>query len=449
MFKKIFLITLLTLSLFFFATKDSLALYTPAEVRNNIYGMHIVNHSDLEDTAKLVNTNSGDWGYVTIVITEDQRNKEVWQKFLDDCRRLHLIPIIRVATKFTDESWQAPDTKEIDSWVSFFDSLNWVIENRYIVIGNEPNHSKEWGGKIDPKGYALYLKEFSSKLKNSNQDYFILPSGFDQDAPNSNKTMDEKKFISEMIKSIPDAFQFIDGWSSHSYPNPAFSGSKTATGRRSIRGYEWELEILKSHGIIRDLPIFITETGWKFSKANSQELIASNLKYAFEEVWSKDKRIVAVTPFVLNYTGEPFSEFSWKNKDGSFTKTYLTIQNTQKIKGEPKQKISGDIIFSFLNPLMFRGTEQRAFSIVKNTGQAIWEQSESNMVNESNKDKTVSSFDVRVSNTKFSNIEPFTTGLVVYTLTAPDKQTAQQTKLGFYVRGTRIGEVFNGKIISF
>jgi len=432
----VFTFVFLTLS-----TNEIQAMYNPLEVKNNIYGMHIVNHSDLEDTAKLVNTNSGDWGYVTIVIAEDQRNKEIWQKFLDDCRRLHLIPIVRVATKFTDESWQIPEESEIDNWVSFFNSLNWVIENRYVVIGNEPNHAKEWGGKIDPKGYALYLKEFSSKLKNSNQDYFVLPAGFDQDAPNSKKTMDEKKYISEMIKAVPDNFQFIDGWNSHSYPNPAFSGPKTGTGRRSIRGYEWELEILKSHNILKDLPVFVTETGW-VRNSKKEEQIAENLRYAYEEVWMKDKRVVAVTPFILNYTEEPFNEFSWKNKNGSFTKTYSTIQNTQKLKGEPKQKINGEIIFSFLNPLMFRGTEQKAFSIVKNTGQAIWEQSESNVINESNKE-------ISVSNTKFSNIEPFSTGLVVYTLTAPNQPATQQTKLGFYIRGTRIGEVFNGKIISF
>ena len=439
--KKIICSLFLVFLSFFVIFKDSLAFNDPLSTPNNIYGIGIINYSDLKDASYLVNSTGGDWGYVTIVITKEQRDKNIWQDFFDEARKLHIIPIVRVATKFDGKNWETPNIKDIDSWVNFFNSLNWVIENRYVVIGNEPNHAKEWGGKIDPKGYALYLKEFSSKLKNSNQDYFVLPAGFDQDAPNSKKTMDEKKYISEMIKAVPDNFQFIDGWNSHSYPNPAFSGPKTGTGRRSIRGYEWELEILKSHNILKDLPVFVTETGW-VRNSKKEEQIAENLRYAYEEVWMKDKRVVAVTPFILNYTEEPFNEFSWKNKNGSFTKTYSTIQNTQKLKGEPKQKINGEIIFSFLNPLMFRGTEQKAFSIVKNTGQAIWEQSESNVINESNKE-------ISVSNTKFSNIEPFSTGLVVYTLTAPNQPATQQTKLGFYIRGTRIGEVFNGKIISF
>lgn len=417
--------------------------YDPTIISNNIYGISIVNHSDLEDASNLVNTNGGDWGYVTIVITEENRNKEIWQKFLDDCRRLHLIPIIRVASSFKDGSWQIPKIENIDSWVNFFNSLNWVIENRYIVIGNEPNHAKEWGGQINPSEYAIYLKTFAERLHNANKDYFVLNAGFDQDAPNSEgtlrdkNTMDEKKYIDLMVKEVPDVFNFIDGLASHSYPNPAFSGSKNGNGRRSIKGYEWELGLIK-----RDIPVFITETGWIRQTAKDQQQTADKLKYAYENVWMNDKKVVAVTPFVLNYQDKPFYEFSWKNKDGSYFPIYSEIQNTQKNKGEPKQKISGEVIFNFLNPLMIRNSEQKGFSVVKNTGQAIWTQSDSNVINELENE-------IKISNTKFSSIVPFSTGLVTYTLKSPDSASIFDIKLGFYVRGERIGDSFNGKIISF
>lgn len=410
--------------------------YDPLSVPNNIYGIGVINHSDLTDVSNLVNVNSGDWGYVTIVITEDNRNKEVWQKFMDDCRRLHLIPIVRVASKYDTNSWNIPKIEDIDSWVNFFNSLNWVIENRYIIIANEPNHAKEWGGKINPSEYANYLKIFSERLHNANSNYFVLNAGLDQDAPNGKATMDEKKFIEEMIKAVPDIFTFLDGWSSHSYPNPGFSGSKTGIGRRSIRGYEWELNLVK-----KDLPIFITETGWT-RKGNSEQVTGDRMKYAFEHVWSKDKNIIAVTPFLLNYQDEPFYEFSWKNKDGSFFPIYTEIQGIQKIRGEPVQKISGEVVFNFLNPLMVRNTEQKGFSVIKNTGQAIWTQSESNVINESENE-------ISVSNTKFSQIEPFSSGLVTYTLKTEGENNLVDIKLGFYVRGERIGNVYNGKIISF
>lgn len=416
---------------------ESTHAYDPRTVPNSIYGMHVINHSDLLDVSNLVNVNGGDWGYVTIVITEDQRDISTWQKFLDDCRRLHLIPIVRIATRFEDGNWKVPEVEKIDSWVNFLNSLNWVIENRYIVIGNEPNHSKEWGGKINPAEYAVYLKLFAERLHNASPDYFVLNAGFDQDAPNGKSTMDEKKYIDEMVKAVPDVFNFVDGWNSHSYPNPGFSGPKTATGRRTIRGYEWELGLVK-----KDLPIFLTETGWVRNPKNEKNM-SSNIKYAYEEVWSKNKNIVAVTPFILNYTEEPFYDFSWKNKDGSYFPIYQEVQNIQKIKGEPIQKIAGEIVFNFLNPLMIRNTEQKGFSVVKNTGQAVWTQSDSHIINE------LVGSEIKISNTKFNQIEPFNSGLVIYTLKVPESNNIFDVKLGFYVSGKKIGDVFNGKIISF
>ena len=419
---------------------SSVNAYDPTTVPNNIYGMGIINHSDLEDVGNLVNVNGGDWGYVTVVITEKDRDIKDWQKFLDDCRRYHLIPIVRVATNFEKGSWKIPEIEKIDSWINFFNSLNWVTENRYIVIGNEPNHSKEWGGKIDPEGYALYLKTFSERLKNINQNYFVLNAGFDQSASNSRITMDEQKYIFAMQKAVPDVFAFIDGWSSHSYPNPRFSGSEKASGRKTIRGYEWEMELIKSFGLNKDLPIFITETGW-IRTINNEELIAKKLRYAYEEVWFKNKQIVVVTPFILNYQNEPFYEFSWKNKDGSFFKIFNEIQDIQKLKGQPVQKITGEIVFNFINPLIFRAKDQKGFTIVKNTGQAVWDQSESQVISELNNE-------IIISNTKFSQIEPFNTGLVVYSLNTTEKNKVADLRLGFYVRGEKIGDVFNGKIIT-
>lgn len=440
--KKVFIFIFFTLLFLFIIPSRVKAKYDPTTVNNNIYGMSIINHSDTNDVSNLVNVNGGDWGYITVVITEDQRNKEVWQRFLDDCRKLHLIPIVRIATKFENGNWNVPDISGIDNWVNFLNSLNWVVENRYIIIGNEPNHAKEWGGKISPSEYAIYLKTFSEKLHNASVDYFVLNAGFDQDAPNSKNTMDEAKFINEMSKSVPQILSYIDGWNSHSYPNPAFSGAKEATGRRSVKGYNWEISVAETNGLKKDIPVFITETGWVRSKKYNNNQIANNLKYAFEEVWMKDKRIVAVTPFILNYTEEPFYDFSWKNKNGSYFPIYEVIQSNQKIKGEPRQKISGEVIFSFLNPLVFRNSDQHGFAMVKNTGQAIWTQSDSNVINELDNE-------IKISNTKLPPILPFSSGLVVYTLRTPDSVRSYDVKLGFYVKGEKIGDISNAKIISF
>lgn len=443
---KIFIFFVLLLIYIF--PKDVLAINDPLLKQNNIFGMSIINHSDLKDAETLVNSNGGEWGYVKVVIREDERDVKIWQSFFDELRRKKLIPIIRIATVYNGENWVIPEVEKLDEWVDFLNSLNWVIENRYVIIGNEPNHSKEWGGKIEPEKYAEYLRNFSEKLKKSNSDYFILNAGFDQASPNSKTTMDQKKFIERMINYDSEVFNFIDGWNSHSYPNPGFSSSEKNTGRMSIQGYKWEMEMLKSFGVYKKFPIFITETGW-IRRNQNEEIIAKKTKYAFEEIFLKDENIVVVTPFVLNYIQEPFYEFSWKKSENEYFPIFNQIKDIQKIKGEPLQKFSGEIVFNFLNPLMFRKSEYKGYSLVKNTGQSIWEQSEAHTINELGNGENASSFEIKVSNTKFNHIEPFSVGLVIYTINSPQNAGIFELKLGFYVKGEKIGDVYNGKIITF
>jgi hypothetical protein len=418
------------------------AIVDPLTSSNNIFGMSVVNQSDLDDVSTLVNSNGGQWGYIKIVIQENNRNKEIWQNFLDEARRKKLIPIIRVATVYNSEKkyWEKPKTEDIDNWVNFLNSLNWVTTNRYVIVANEPNHSKEWGGKIEPEEYAKYLKEFSTRLKNSNSDYFVLNAGLDQSANNSKITMDEKLFLQRMVKYEPSIFNYIDGFNSHSYPNPDFSGKVTDTGKGSIKGYLWEKNYLNSLGVNMDLPIFITETGW-INKTDNEQLIAENYKYAYEEVWMKDNSIVAVTPFILNYLEEPFKNFSWKKDDNNFFEVYEEIKNLNKIEGHPSQKIEGQILFNFLNPFGFRNTKAGGIILVKNTGEAIWYE---NQIRVEDENKKVNIVDIRMK-----NIEPYKTGLIAYSLIHPQNERISKINLGFYILEEKMGDIFNGKIISF
>lgn len=439
MFKKILFIFLILFALF--VPKSAKAFYDPLSVENNFYGMGIVNHSDLDDVSNLVNSNGGDWGYVTIVAQTNNLKKEQWQGFFDKCRELHLIPIVRIATYSEDQNWVKPDLDKIDEQVNFLNSLNWVIQNRYVIIGNEPNHTKEWGGKISPEEYGLYLKTFSSRLKNSSSDYFVLNAGFDQTAPNSRNTMDEEKFIKEMVKVYPDIFEFIDGWNSHSYPNPGFSGSQHDTGRSSIKGYEWELNLIKSFGITKDFPVFITETGW-IDNGSDEDKNAASFTYAFENVWQKDNRVIAVTPFVLNYAQDPFSEFSWKKENGSYLKQYESIKSLPKSTGKPKQIIKGEILFSFLNPFGLAGTSTRGYFLAKNTGQNIWENKNSVVA-------TRQGDNIKIDSISMDGIKPFEKGIVAYTLHFPNEDVSKHVQVGLFTDGEFVDDVFKGKLVSF
>jgi len=240
-----------------------------AEALNNKYGIHLAQpHTEaLQEAKNLVNSSGGDWGYVTLVMQEDDRNQEKWQEIFDKMREMHLIPLIRLATKPEGEVWRRPQKEDVDGWVNFLESLNWVMKERYIILFNEPNHGPEWGGEVNAKNYGETSFEFAKKLKEKNKDYFIMLAGMDASAPSYPPNMeDEELFFKEMLHATSYKLQdYVDGLSSHSYPNPGFAGSPYDTGRKSIRGYQWELQMLKTLGVEKDLPVFITETGWKIS----------------------------------------------------------------------------------------------------------------------------------------------------------------------------------------
>lgn len=382
----------------------------PNAVPNNKFGIHITDEKDLPDAATLVNSSGGDWGYVTLVITERERDHERWQQVFDQMRRLHLIPIVRIATKATGDTWDAPNEAEINNWIAFLNSLNWVIENRYIVIANEPNHAYEWGGKIDPEGYATYLNKFAIKLHEASPDFFILPGGLDASAKNTISTMDESIFLKKMLVVEPNLFDNLNGWVSHSYPNPAFAGKETDTGRGTINTFKWELDYLKTLGVTKDLPVFITETGWSNQKIDPFK-ITSMYDYAFKYVWN-DYSVVAVTPFTLNYPQTPFSEFSWKKSDGTFYPYYLGLKDITKISGEPVQKVSGQILGAIAQPVILPGTDFGGAILAKNTGQSIWDTKDV-IVSGDTKDVTIKSY-------SFPNIEPTRLGLILFKSIGPE-----------------------------
>jgi hypothetical protein len=356
------------------------AIYDPLSVPNNKYGIHIADVNDLKNTRDLINSGGGDWGYVTIVIQDGQKHFSLWQDIFNQMRRMHLIPIIRIATHINGQSWSIPQKDDAEDWARFLNSLNWPTENRYIVIFNEPNHANEWGGSINPENYADIFVEYSSKLKSKNPDFFILPAALDVSAANTNQSMDAINYWNRMISSKPELFDLIDGWNSHSYPNPAFSAPPFNFGRGSLRSYLWELSYLKQLGLNRQLPVFITETGWKHSQGKTIDssllqpsTLATYIQDASNYIWN-DANIVAITPFVFNYQDYPFDHFSWKMIDSdNYYPFYDSFRNIPKISGKPHQNQNYLPVDPIL-PKSLVASSYYQFNVkIKNTGQNIFD----------------------------------------------------------------------------
>jgi hypothetical protein len=366
-----------------------------AQGKVNKFGIHILEPGDLDKAAELVNSTGGDWGWVTVVIRDNDMNLRKWQDFMDQCREKHLIPIVRVATHTEGGSWVKPYFQDAQKWADFLSSLNWPTQDQYVSLFNEPNHAKEWGGEINPKEYARILSDYSEKLKVKNEKFKILNGGLDLAAPNGKETMDAYKFMQEMKAEVPDIFDKLDGWASHSYPNYGFVGQPWDTGRISIKGYDWELWMLKNHfGLQKDLPVFITETGWpsgaKYEIRNTrygkqsvavekyydETTAAQYLKTAFESVWLPDSRVKAVTPFVLNYPSELFAAFSWFNQEGKAAPQYDLVKSIPKESWWPNQVNRFEVKSVLLPSFLPTETTYKGKVTVKNVGQAIWGEEE-------------------------------------------------------------------------
>ncbi len=373
----------------------SIAVEDPLLSSNNRFGIHVISNSkeEVEDASKLVNSNGGDWGYIAFVIEEHDRDKGKWQKYFDELRKNHLIPIVRIATKPVNGGfWEKPTEDDALNWATFLNSLQWPVKNRYVVIYNEPNHAAEWGNQTNPHEYAKVLDQTITELKKASPDFFVINAGLDASTPHEPPTyFDELEYLQQMNSEVPGIFEKLDGWSSHSYPNPGFVGSPYGTGRMSIRGYLWEKQVLKDLGVKKDLPVFITETGWKHSDGletnrayPSPETVSGYYQTAFEVAWN-DPQVVAVTPFLLNYSQAPFDHFSFKKAiPGSdadvlglefpqYHPQFKALQSLKKTAGNPKQSNSALLQSGNFYTAIAINEEYSIPLKFKNTGQSIWD----------------------------------------------------------------------------
>jgi len=329
--------------LFLLGTTSARAVVEPLSKANNKIGVHILDPNEINQVADLVNGADGDWGYVTVPLRADDKDRVKWQSFFDQCFKSHIIPIVRIATVMNSHGWDKPTLYDAVDFANFLNDLDWPTKNRYVIVYNEPNHATEWGGEVDPVDYGRILLYTSQIFKERSSNFFILPAGLDAAAPNNSQHMELYRFLTTVNNHYPEALRNIDGWTSHSYPNPAFSGKPSETHSQSIVSFKHELDYMKRL-VNKDLPVFITETGWS-NQSLSDETVSSFYLTAFRDVW-QDEKVVAVTPFLLMAGQGPFQTFSLLQADNSPKPQYLAIKNLPKVKGQPilEQKETAQVL---------------------------------------------------------------------------------------------------------
>jgi hypothetical protein len=324
--------------------------YSPPQAsqhKNNKFGIYLYaeNSRFFELAQELVNSNGGDWGYVLIPYNVKDRDREKWENVFSLLISKRLIPVIQLHDIDTDD-YERQTKRAAD----FLSSFVWPVRQKYISAYNEMNDAKFWYGRIDAAEYAKILDFTIDTFKSKDADFFVMNGAFNISARTSNSYLDATQYMTQMNAAVPGIFDKLDGWASHPYPQPNFTGSPRDTGRDSIRAYDFELFFLKnSLGLKKDLPVFITETGWPHAEGaayNSSYLpaeeVADNYVEAFEDVWLKDDKVQAVMPFTI-WFDNPYDHFSWVNTDYVPYAQYQALRKIEKISGEPERLQSSKI----------------------------------------------------------------------------------------------------------
>jgi hypothetical protein len=313
---------------------------------NNKFGLYVYAEKSefFKRADELINSNGGDWGYVLIPYNVKDRDESKWEKVFDQLREKHLIPVIQLHD--VDVKNYKSQTKDA---AEFLNSFVWPIRYKYVSVYNEPNDAKFWYGRIDPSEYARILDYTVETFKRENSDFFMMNGAFNVSAASNGTEMDAFQYMKLMDKEVDGIFNKLDGWASHSYPQPNFSGNPNTQGRMGIRAYDAELSFLKSElGLDKELPVFITETGWAHAEGeihNTSYLPVSKIADYFKQayyIWLKDPRVRAVMPFTVWYE-PPFDHFSWLNRDGVPYEHFIAIKELKKAKGAPPKLESASV----------------------------------------------------------------------------------------------------------
>jgi hypothetical protein len=306
----------------------------PPSLSNNIVGLNVarlVQPMYISAAADVVNANGGAWGYLTILLTRDDRDLprsvDLLQQVLDRCFELRLQPIVRVGTRFDPATgiWERPLYDEPVRWRDLFDQARWPTPTVWIVPANEPNLGREWGGKVDAPSYARYLERFIITFADDDR-YRVVNAPLNLSNAHEPPLMqDAFLFLEEMAKVSPSVFERLPAWASNSYQVDGLGDGQ----RFTHLGYEAELE-----AIGRDMPVLIIETG--VLNRHGEDEITRFFTVAYRD-WQRDRRVIAATPLVWDPDVDDHWMFTFDQYGNLLggNATYRVLRELPRVAGSP------------------------------------------------------------------------------------------------------------------
>ncbi len=230
--------------------RDHLLLTLAAPGPNNIVGVNLARRKQpdyIRAASDLANANGGAWGYVTVVWTAAERDAPrsgyILQEFLDRCYEARLQPIVRVSTRFDEDTgiWDKPTMDDPALWRAFLEKGRWPARRVWVIPANEPNLGREWGGAVDGGDYARYLGRFLDAFEGSDR-FKVVNAPLDaSNGTEQPKMQDAYEFLTDMERAVPSVFERLGAWAlgrrtrTASSPAATTSATRTALTRPSSR----------------------------------------------------------------------------------------------------------------------------------------------------------------------------------------------------------------------
>lgn len=132
----------------------------------------------------------------------------------------------------------------------------------YIIIGNEPNLSSEWGYRVtSPKDYVDLLRVVYPAVKKANPDMIVLAGALAPtlEPAGSPWAMNDLDYLAGMYEA--GAADYFDGLAVHTYGLTFPPEADPEPDILNFRRVELVRQVMVAHGD-SETPIYITESGW-------------------------------------------------------------------------------------------------------------------------------------------------------------------------------------------
>ncbi|MCS6856852.1 MAG: hypothetical protein NZM37_03990 [Sandaracinaceae bacterium] len=334
----------------------------------NRFGIGFVGPGDATDIERAANL-VGPGGFVQLIfpgiVRETSGPDPSWVAAIRETYARDLIPVVRMGPPWGDRFVrdQADPGSGHRRYTQLAAAYRRVVMGLplrpgwplYVEVHNEPNLCYEWqcrrssvpGGWISgaqmAAEYAAMLRDVAQALHGIGDSRIrVLNGGLAPGGPQRCEcegsgwtpgatTLD---FLRDMRSAVPDVFNHIDAFASHSYPARGFGWgffvpySEAGVG---LRVFESEIAEIGRP----DIEVFLTETGWCephpdermrrcTENGGSREQIAVWTEEAYRNFWLVHPRLRAIMPFILR--DPAWNEFAWMDPGGAPYPVYTRIR---------------------------------------------------------------------------------------------------------------------------